>query len=99
MNGKMERWRFHCRGQKLKWKEIEERPVLGRLEKEGSAKEAPRAPRRKWRPGPDHPWRSGYRERDLQTLLSKPAGAHGESPFSSSGRVPARVGVRPMSAS
>jgi helix-turn-helix protein len=67
---------IHYRGQKLKWKEIEERPVPRRLEKEARAREAPKAPRRKWRPGPDHPWRRGYRERELQTpLLSKPGGA------------------------
>ncbi len=72
-NGTME---IHYRGQKLKWKEIEERPVPRRLENEARVREAPRAPRRKWRPGPDHPWRRGCRERDWQTLLlSKPAGA------------------------
>ena len=37
---------IHYRGQKLKWKEIEERPVIRRLDKEASAREAPRAPRR-----------------------------------------------------
>jgi len=67
---------IHYRGQKLRWKEIEERPVPERLEKEASTRGAPRAPRRKWKPGPDHPWRRGYGERDLPTLpLPKPAGA------------------------
>jgi transposase len=67
---------IHYRGQKLKWKEIEERPVPGRLGKEASAREVPRAPRRKWRPGPDHPWRRAYGERNLpRPPLAGPAGA------------------------
>ena len=68
---------IHYRGQKLKWKEIEERPVPGRLEKEASAKEALGATRRrKWTPGPDHPWRRAYGEWNLPRLpLPRPAGA------------------------
>ncbi len=67
-NGRME---IHYRGQKLKWKEIEERPVP---EKEVSAKAAFRAtPRRKWRPGPDHPWRRAYGERNLPRPAGPPS--------------------------
>jgi hypothetical protein len=66
---------MHYRGQKLKWKEIEERPVLQGLENEASIREAPRATRRRtWRPGPDHPWRRGYGERNPERL-PRPAGA------------------------
>jgi len=65
---------IHYRGQKLRWKEIEERPVPRRLEKEASAKEALRATtRRKWRPAPDHPWRWGFGgQRVALPLLGRP---------------------------
>jgi transposase len=70
------RLEIHYREQKLKWKEIEERLVSERLDKEASTGKAPRAPRRQWRPGPDHPWRRGYGERNWPMLpLPKPAGA------------------------
>ncbi len=68
---------IHYRGQRLKWKEIEERPVPERQENEASHREAPRATRRrKRRPGPEHPWRRGYGERNSERLpLPRPAGA------------------------
>ena len=68
---------IHYRGQKLRWKEIEARPVAARQDDEASTREAPRATtKRKWRPGPDHPWRGGYREGNLGSLpLARPAGA------------------------
>ncbi len=68
---------IHYRGQSLKWKEIEERPLPERLEKEASVREAPRVTtRRKWRPAPDHPWRRDYGERNFGRLaLPRRAGA------------------------
>ena len=57
-DGRME---IHYRGQKLKWQEIG-----GRAEVRKAADSGPRAgatvARRKWRPGPDHPWRRTYGE-------------------------------------
>ena len=73
-DGRME---IHYRGQKLRWEEIEARPVAGRQGDEARVREAPQAAtKRKWRPGPDHPWRGGYREGNLGSLpLARPAGA------------------------
>jgi hypothetical protein len=73
-DGRME---IHYRGQKLRWEEIEARPVVGRQDDEARVREAPQATtKRKWRPGPDHPWRGGYREGNLGSLpLARPAGA------------------------
>ena len=65
-NGTME---IHHRGQKLKSKEIEERSLPERLGEEASPREAPSATtRKKWRPGPDHPWRRGCGERNSARL-------------------------------
>jgi hypothetical protein len=68
---------IHYRGQKLRWKEIEARPVASRQDDEARVREAPQATtKRKWRPGPDHPWRGRYREGNLGSLpLARPAGA------------------------
>jgi transposase len=48
------------RGQKLSWKEIPARPVATRQADEAKL-EKPTA-KKKWSPGPDHPWRGSYRE-------------------------------------
>ena len=54
------------RGQKLPWKEIAARPVPEKRVKKTPAKAAPPAAcHRKRKPGPDHPWRKGYSERQL----------------------------------
>jgi len=56
-DGRME---IHYRGEKLSWKDIPARPVATRQEHKPRAREE--MPKKKWRPGPDHPWRRGYRE-------------------------------------
>jgi transposase len=53
-NGRRE---IHYRGQKLSWKEIPARPLPSRQEEEPLV--AVEAAKKKWRPGPDHPWRMG----------------------------------------
>jgi len=62
---------IHYRKQKLKWKEIggraEARPKEGAECPEGKA--ARKVARRPWKPGADHPWRSGFETRQ-PTLLS-----------------------------
>jgi len=49
---------IHYRGQKLSWKEIPARPVASRQCNEASVSKT--TTKKKWRPGPDHPWRGGY---------------------------------------
>jgi len=49
---------IHYRGQKLSWKEIPARPVASRQYNEASVSKT--TTKKKWRPGPDHPWRGGY---------------------------------------
>jgi transposase len=49
---------IHYRGQKLSWKEIPARPVASRPCTEASVSKT--TTKKKWRPGPDHPWRGGY---------------------------------------
>jgi hypothetical protein len=56
-DGRME---IHYRGEKLSWKEIPARPLATKQEYEPRAQEE--TPKKKWRPGPDHPWRRGYCE-------------------------------------
>ena len=54
------------REQKLQWKEIAARPVPAKRVKTTPAPAVPPAALRpKRKPGPDHPWRKGYRERKL----------------------------------
>jgi hypothetical protein len=53
-NGRRE---IHYRGQKLNWKEIPARPLPSRQEEQSLV--AVEAAKKKWRPGPDHPWRRG----------------------------------------
>ena len=54
------------REQKLQWKEIAARPVPEKRVKKTPAKATPPAAcHRKRKPGPDHPWRKGYSERQL----------------------------------
>jgi transposase len=49
---------IHYRDQKLSWNQIPGRPVVRRQDEQSSV---PReATKKKWRPGPDHPWRGGY---------------------------------------
>ena len=55
---------IYYREQKLKWKEIAARPVPAKRQGNPAARALPpRATNRKWKPGPDHPWRRGYPER------------------------------------
>jgi hypothetical protein len=54
------------RGQKLRWQELAAPPPLQREVKPASAPGA--APKKPWRPGPDHPWRKGYGEWVGKTL-------------------------------
>ena len=71
------RLEIHYRGQKLRWKQMEARPVTGRQDEGPRVREAPRATtKRKWRPGRDHPGRGGYRPGNLGSLPpARPAGA------------------------
>jgi hypothetical protein len=48
---------IHYRGQKLSWKEIPARPVPHKQENEPPV--AIQTAKKKWKPGPDHPWRRG----------------------------------------
>ena len=57
-NGRME---IHYRGPKLKGKEIGGRAEVRNAEDSGP-REVATVARRKWRPGPDHPWRRAYGE-------------------------------------
>ena len=68
---------IHYREQKLKWKEIAARPVSDKEGKETPARTTPRTTLNpKWKPGPNHPWRRGYPERNLAgRALPVPAGA------------------------
>jgi hypothetical protein len=74
-DGRME---IHYRGQKLSWSEIPAPPLRARKEAvhrpELEARVQPGAVKKKWRPGPDHPWRGAFRQRDSQPL-SLPAPA------------------------
>ena len=49
---------IHYRGRKLSWTEIPARPVGNGPAREASKETA--TTRKKWRPGPDHPWRGRY---------------------------------------
>jgi hypothetical protein len=63
------------REQKLKWKEIAARPVSAKGVKETPARTVPpTALNPKWKPGPEHPWRRGYAERQgVEPALPTPA--------------------------
>jgi hypothetical protein len=65
------------REQKLKWKEIAARPVSAKGVKETPARTVPpTALNPKWKPGPEHPWRRGYAERQgVEPALPTPARA------------------------
>ena len=54
-DGRME---IHYRGQNRKWKQIGGRGEARKAEDSGQ-REVATVARRKWRPGPDHPWRRG----------------------------------------
>ena len=53
------------RGQKLKWKEIEGRVEARKTEdtEPKAGKEVVKVAKRQWKPGSDHPWRRGFKER------------------------------------
>jgi hypothetical protein len=64
---------IHYRGQKLSWEEIPAPPTRTRQETVPRRYvEAMAEPKKKWRPGPDHPWRGAFRHPDPQ-LLNLPA--------------------------
>jgi len=68
---------IYYREQKLKWKEIAARPVSDPQGKETPARTTPPMTLNpKLKPGPNHPWRRGYPERNLAgRALPIPAGA------------------------
>jgi hypothetical protein len=61
---------IHYRGQKLGWSEIAAPPTRTRQagvpRQAAGASVAPGTVKKKWRPGPDHPWRGAFRHRDPQ---------------------------------
>jgi hypothetical protein len=61
---------IHYRGQKLSWKEIQARPLASRQDDEASVERV--TSKKKWRPGPDHPWRGPYRQSNLGALPLAP---------------------------
>ncbi len=66
------------RGQKLEWKEIVRATESSAAEKSGRGKSGPAAATRRragsrWKPAPDHPWRSGYQERINLRASNQPA--------------------------
>jgi transposase len=65
---------IHYRGRKLSWSEIPAPPARARQEG-GASHETEIRPnagaitaKKKWRPGPDHPWRNGFRRGDREPL-------------------------------
>ena len=67
---------IHYRGEKLKWKEIEQGALPERLAPEASARKTPRAATgRKWRPAPEHPWRRACGQRHSASPPLTPAAA------------------------
>jgi hypothetical protein len=70
---------IHYRGQKLRWKEIGGRAEARKTEdpKRQAGKAAGNIAQRPWKPGADHPWRSGFetREATLLSLGRPPVGA------------------------
>jgi hypothetical protein len=63
---------IHYRGRKLSWSEIPAPPSrtrpAGGPRQEAGARAEPGTVKKKWRPGPDHPWRGAFRHRDPQRL-------------------------------
>jgi hypothetical protein len=60
---------IYYRGQTLKWKEIATRPVSEKRVEETPGRATLRATTtQKWKPGPDHPWRRGFQDRNLAGL-------------------------------
>lgn len=61
---------IHYRGRKLSWSEIPAPPIrtrpVGLHRQEAAARVEPGAIKKKWRPGPDHPWRGAFRHGDAQ---------------------------------
>jgi transposase len=66
-DGRME---IHYRGRKLSWEEIPAPPIRTRQEAERRREAMTQAGivKKKWRPGPDHPWRGAFRHRDPASL-------------------------------
>jgi len=62
---------IHYRGQKLDWTEIATRPVVSRQPIE--ARKEVQTVKKKWRPGPDHPWRTGHPPRHLEPVPLAPS--------------------------
>ena len=58
---------IHYRGRKLSWSEIPALPArtgqAGGTRQEAGASKEPGTVNKKWRPGPDHPWRGAFRQR------------------------------------
>ena len=61
---------IHYRGRKLSWSEIPAPPPRTRQEgvprQAGGTRVEPGTVKKKWRPGPDHPWRGAFRHQDPQ---------------------------------
>jgi hypothetical protein len=64
-DGRME---IHYRGQKLSWQEIPARPLPSKQEDELPV--AVETTKKKWKPGPDHPWRTGLSLGSTPPLVS-----------------------------
>jgi len=67
-DGRME---IHYRGQKLSWQEIPARPLPSKQEDELPV--AVETTKKKWKPGPDHPWRTGLSLGSTPPLVSASA--------------------------
>jgi len=63
---------IHYGGRKLSWSEIPAPPTrtrqAGGPRQEAGARAEAGTVKKKWRPGPDHPWRCAFRHRDPQPL-------------------------------
>jgi hypothetical protein len=61
---------IHYRGRKLSWSEIPAPPTQTRQEgvprQAGGTRVEPGTVKKKWTPGPDHPWRGAFRHQDPQ---------------------------------
>jgi hypothetical protein len=62
---------IYYRGQKLSWKRISERPLPSKPE--DNPRVLREETRKKWKPGPDHPWRMGFSPGSAPALVSASA--------------------------
>jgi transposase len=62
---------IHYRGQKLSWKRIPARPLPSKPE--DNPRVLSEETRKKWKPGPDHPWRRGLSRGSAPALVSASA--------------------------